>query len=237
MIATNIGNDKNKTIHEVVAIIDRSGSMAGKEQDTIGGINSTFHILRQNQDDNTITKISIKFFDNEEEILIKSLSLNNVKPLEEKDFVPRGMTALLDAIGNTLNYYMNKKIENKNSYTICSIYIVTDGYENASKHYSSKKIKRMIADAEENYNIKLLYLAANQDAILEASKFGIASTHALNYSENRENVNSAYISAASAIRRHYTGEDTSFTPSERQSSQVQNIVEPPIIRRMSKLNK
>lgn len=237
MTTGNLVNNEVMKIHEVVAIIDRSGSMAGKEEDTIGGINTTLQVLKEEEDNNTITNISIKLFDHEEKMLIRSMNIKNVRPLENKNFIPRGQTALLDAIGNTLNYFMTKRLENENSYNICSIYIVTDGYENASKNYTSKKIKRMIAEAEENYNIKLLYLAANQDAIFEAGKFGIDSSHALNYSENSENVNSAYRSAACSIRRHYTGEDSSFTQAERQSSQVQNIVEPPLLRRMSRLNR
>ena len=232
-MTTSLVNDKVKKIHEVVAIIDRSGSMTGKEEDTIGGINTTLEVLREEEDSDTITNISIKLFDDKEKMLIRSMNLNNVKPLQRKNFVPRGQTALLDAIGNTLNYFMTKKIENENSYNICSIYIVTDGFENASKNYTSKKIKRMIAEVEENYNIKLLYLAANQDAIFEAGKFGINSSSALNYSENSENINSAYRSAASSIRRHYAGEDSSFTQAERQSSQSQ---EPPLLRRMSRIS-
>ena len=233
---TNNTNNEIKQIHEVVAIIDRSGSMNGKEKDTIGGINSTFEVLKEEEDVNTITNISIKLFDHEEIMLIRSTNLKNVKPLKDHDFVPRGQTALLDAIGNTLNYFMTRKLENENSYNICSIYIVTDGYENASKNYTSKKIKRMINEAEENYNIKLLYLGANQDAILEASKFGIDSAHALNYSENSENVDSAYRSVASAMRRHSAGENSSFTPAERQSSQPRSV-EPPLLRRMSRMNR
>ena len=65
-------------IHEEVAIIDRSASMMGKEDDTIGGINSTFEVLRNNKDINTNIKVSIKFFDHEEKMLIKSLNIDKL---------------------------------------------------------------------------------------------------------------------------------------------------------------
>ena len=133
-------------IHEVVAIIDRSGSMSGKEDDTIGGINSTFEVLKTQMEQNTQVKVSIKLFDHEEEMLITSIDLNNLKPITRNQYKVRGQTALLDAMGNTLNYFMQKKISDSNAYHSCTIYIVTDGIENSSKIYTSEKIKDMIND-------------------------------------------------------------------------------------------
>ena len=209
--------ENKNPIHEVVAIIDRSGSMTGKEDDTIGGINSTFDVLKESN--NTNIKVSIKLFDHQEEMLIRSLNLEDVRPIKRTQYVPRGQTALLDAIGNTLNYFMEKKLDNTNAYHCCTVYVVTDGYENCSKIYNSENIKNLISNAEKNFNIKILYLAANQDAILEASKFGIDSSQALNYDENHDNVLSAYRSAASAASRHSSGNMPAFTKVERMMSQ------------------
>lgn len=209
-----------KKIHEVVAIVDRSGSMIGKEQDTIGGLNSTFDVLKENKDEDLDIYVSIKLFDHEEKLLIRSLKLEEVKKLELHQYRPRGQTALLDAIGNSLNYFIEKKIKDEKSYDICTIYIVTDGLENCSKNFDTRTIKKIISNAEENYNIKILYLGANQDAILEANKYGIDSSQALNYSENSTNVNNAYRSAANAAYRHASSNNASFTQQERQDSQV-----------------
>ena len=163
--------------------------------------------------------------------LFRSIDLESVRPL--KTICSRGQTALLDAIGNTLTYFMQKKLFDNNSYTNCLIYITTDGYENCSKIYTHDKIKQMIIQSEK-YNIKVIYLAANQDAILEASKFGIDSGSALNYSENTKNVESAYRSAASVARRVRSGVDSNFTNAERCASQnndhVQNYSPPPLRR-------
>lgn len=207
-------------IQEICAIIDRSGSMAGKELDTIGGINETFRVLRETKQPNEIIKISIKLFDHEQILKLRNVHLEEVRDLTRNDFNPRGQTALLDAIGDTLTYFMEKKLMDPGAYDSCVIYITTDGMENASQRYDNKKIEKMIKNAEETYNIRLIYLGANQDAILEASKFGVDCSRAMNYSETPENSQSAYRSAASAAVRTRSLGRTEFTTEERQASVV-----------------
>ena len=212
----------NPKIQEVVAIVDRSGSMMGKEEDTVGGINSTFEVLKSENKNNEIIKVSVKLFDHEEKMLFRSINIKDVKPITTDQFVPRGQTALLDAIGNTPNYFMEKKLLNTNAYDTCVIYVATDGQENSSKHFSAKKIKRMIEEAENNFNIRVLYLAANQDAIFEASKYGINPTQAINYSETGENVDAVFRSAANVARRFSQDGSAEFTNIERTMSQAQD---------------
>ena len=89
-------------VQEVCALIDRSGSMRGKEEDTIGGINTTFQVLRDTKTENDTIKISVKLFDHEQILKIRSLDLEQVRDLTLHDFQPRGSTALLDAMGDTL---------------------------------------------------------------------------------------------------------------------------------------
>ena len=216
--------DPETNIHHVVAIVDRSGSMAGKEEDTIGGINTTFEELKTNPTPDMNVKVSIKLFDHEEKMLIKEVNLNDVKPVTKEQYFPRGQTALYDAVGNTLNYFMEKKITDTNAYKCCIIYLVTDGLENISKNYNSNNLKLMIENAEKYYNIKLFYLGANQDAILEASKIGITNDQALNYCEVSGNVEAAYRSAASASKRHASGTPVAFTGPERRASQSSDFV-------------
>ena len=208
-------------IQEVVAIMDRSGSMKGKEDDTVGGINAAITQLKEQRietQDTTTIRVSIKLFDHEEYLLIRSMDIDSVRPIKKKQYVPRGQTALLDAIGNTLTYFINKKISDVNAYDSCLVYIITDGYENASKHFTQRHIKDLIVNAETHYNIKIVYLAANQDAILEASYLGIDPSQALNYSETSQTVESAYRSAASAAFRQRTGSNVGFTQAERVQS-------------------
>ena len=206
-------------IQEVVAIIDRSGSMSGKESDTIGGINSTIEELKGNKS-NEIIKFSVKFFDHQEYLKIRSLDIENVRPLNVKDLMPRGQTALLDAMGSTISFFINKKTCDPSSYDSCIIYVATDGYENCSKNFTNQNIKNLIEEAKK-YSIEILYLGANQDAILEASKFGLDATQAMNYSENTENVESAYRSAARAAKRYRSGNNAGFLEAERTASVIQ----------------
>lgn len=216
-------------IQEVVAIIDRSGSMSGKETDTVGGINSTLTIIRQDVKPGEIVNVSIKLFDHEEIMLIRSLNIKEVRPLELRQFVPRGQTALYDAIGSSLTYFMEKKLHNPNSYDKCLIYITTDGCENCSKNFNAKTLKKLITSAQENYAIELIYLGANQDAILEAAKIGILSSHAINYSETADECISAYRSVGNVANRQKTSLNTAFTQVERSQSYCP--VTPPIIKR------
>lgn len=205
-------------IQEVVAIIDRSGFMCGKEKDTIGGINATIEELKRNKE-NDIIKFSLKFFDHEENLKLRSIDIDNVRSLKVSDLRPRGQTALLDAMGNSISYFINKKMVDPVSFNSCIIYVATDGFENASRIYNHNKIKNLINEAKK-YNIELLYLGANQDAILEASNFGLDSTNAMNYDETADNIEAAYRSAGRAAKRVRSGATVSFLPAERTASQA-----------------
>ena len=203
---------------EVVAIIDRSGSMCGKEEDTIGGVNSSLEVIKQDLKPNEQVNVSIKLFDHEEKMLIKSLNITEVRPIELRQFVPRGQTALYDAIGSTLTYFMEKKLHNPTCYDTCLMYVATDGFENCSKKFTADSLKKLITSAQKSYNIELIYLGANQDAILEASKIGILPTHAINYSETSEQCMSAYRSVGNVVNRQKSSKETAFTQVERTES-------------------
>ena len=165
-----------------------------------------------------VIKFSIKFFDHQEYLKLKSLDIENVKQLNKWDLKPRGQTALLDAMGNTITHFINKKMANPESFDSCIIYVATDGMENASKRYDNNKIKNLISEAKK-YNIELLYLGANQDAIYEASKFGLNREQAMNYNETGETIEAAYRAAASAAKRLRSGDPIGFLPAERSKSQ------------------
>ena len=202
----------------VCGVIDRSGSMKGKEEDTIGGINSAIESLKEDLDKDIDVKITMKFFDHESYLLFKDININDVRPLKRSDLRPRGQTALLDAIGSTLKYYIQQKVNNPEYFDSCVIYVSTDGLENCSKIYNNNTIKDNIEIAK-GLGIVLLYLGANQDAILEARKFGLDEGLALNYTEDRSSMMSAYRSAGNAAKRHRSGHVVDFLPAERSESQ------------------
>ena len=227
----------NCRTQEVHAIVDMSGSMNGKQEDTISGLMANLKELKSNLEEDYKINYSIKYFDDNEDLVLKSTNLltltdQQLNNIYEK-YSPRGQTALLDALGNSINYFVSKKLLDNNSFDSCIIYITTDGLENCSKNYNYHTITEMIKNAEEEQNIKVLYLAANQDAIAEASKYGISVDRAINYSENSDNVAAVYRSAASVANRTRSTGETQFNQVERLASQDQDgrSLSPPAMRR------
>jgi len=215
------------TIQEVVAVIDRSSSMRGKEEDTVNGINTVISELKNSKRDQDIINVSIKLFNNEQIMKLRSLEISEVVNFSLSDFIPTGSTALLDAIGDTLTFFIKKKLMNPQAYDTCVIYIASDGLENSSIKYNRKYIKEMISNAENIYNIKVLYLGANQDAILEAENLGIPMEQAINYLENESSTHAVYKSVARVVSDSRSSlNHVSFTPAERQAS-----MQPPLLTR------
>ena len=208
------------TIQEVAIVVDRSGSMAGKEADTVGGINTTLSQLRQDKEEGTTINITLILFDNEQITKWSSKNLDEITEFPISEFIPRGGTALLDAMGDTITSFVNKKQSNSSSFDSCVIYVSTDGAENGSKNYNISTLKNLIASAESVHDIKVLYLGANQDAILVANSMGICADRAINYSENQGNIEAVYRSVATSASRTRNGQETAFTHSERQASQL-----------------
>ena len=223
---------------EVVGILDRSGSMAGKEADTVGGINSMIKELKNNAKEGDDIRVSLKLFDHEENLVWRSKPLSEVDEFDIKEFVPRGQTALLDSLGHSLNYFMEKRLMDPSAYNSCLIYIATDGFENASKYYTRDHLKKMIKSAKEKYNIEVIYLAANQDAILEAGNIGIDANQAINYNETSDATEAVYraVGRVASSQRNNPSTRLAFTGPERQASQPSDdfvntsMGPPPIVR-------
>ena len=200
-------------------VVDRSGSMRGKEEDTIGGINTCVQELKNEKEATDEIIITLKWFDHEQIMHIDKLSIDEYIPLNISDFKPRGQTALLDAMGDSINYFISMKEKDTNAFDSCMIYIATDGLENCSRKYSKSDMKTLIQSAKENYDIMVIYMAANQDAILEAGSMGINQNNAINYDENEKSTRAVYRSAAQVAHRARSGQDPSFLATERQASQ------------------
>ena len=164
---------KKKEKVEIVFILDRSGSMGGLEEDTIGGYNS-FIKSKKNLD----AKLTTVLFDNKIEILHDRVDIKEVKNLTNKDYYVRGSTALMDAIGFTIN-----KISKESNGRKVIFVITTDGLENASVEYSKSKIKRMI---QKRKDWEFLYLGANIDSYGEANSIGIRRERVSNYSASKK---------------------------------------------------
>ncbi len=169
-----------KNLSELVFILDRSGSMAGLESDTIGGYNAMLEKQKKEEGEANVTTV---LFDDKIETLHKRVSLQEISKITEKEYYVRGCTALLDAIGQTIHQMGNvqKYAKEEDRAGKVLFIITTDGYENASKEYTFEKIKKMIEHQKECYKWEFVFLGANIDAIETAKKFGITEDYATNY--------------------------------------------------------
>ena len=167
-------------ITELVFILDRSGSMSGLEGDTIGGFNSLIEKQREQEGE---CFVSVVLFDNESEVLYDRVKLTNVRKMTRDDYTVRGCTALIDAIGGAIHHIGNihkyARPEDVPDHTM--FVIMTDGMENASRRYSSDKVKQMIQHEKEKYGWEFLFIGANIDAVQTAGRFGIGANRAVNY--------------------------------------------------------
>lgn len=165
---------------ELVFILDKSGSMSGLEDDTIGGFNS---MLKRQKEESGEAIVTTVLFDDHYELLHDRININSIAPITTKDYYVGGSTALLDAIGKTINKIVNvqKQIVPSHRADKVLFMITTDGMENASHEYTSTKIKQMIQNQTEKFNWEFIFLGANIDAIETAEKYGIRPDNAVNY--------------------------------------------------------
>lgn len=165
---------------EIVFIMDRSGSMSGLEKDTIGSFNST--IEKQKKEPGTAC-VSTVLFDNYTEILHDRVDISQIEPMTEKQYCVRGSTALIDAIGGAIHHIGNihkyAKDEDRPEKTV--FIIITDGYENASTHYSADRVRQMVERQKKKYGWEFLFFGANIDAVETARHFGISKDRTANF--------------------------------------------------------
>lgn len=183
---------------ELVFILDRSGSMAGLEADTIGGFNSM--IARQKQAAGEAL-VSTVLFDNDSTVIRDRLPLSEVPPLTEKEYFTRGCTALLDAVGGAIHHIGNiHKYARREDVPEKTLFVITtDGYENASRRYNYETVRRMIQRQKEKYGWEFLFLGANIDAAREAARFGIGADRAANYHADHMGTGVIYEAVSEAV--------------------------------------
>ena len=185
-------------ITELVFILDRSGSMAGLESDTIGGFNSM--IEKQKKQDGGCY-VSTVLFDDESEVLHDRVKLGDIPKMTDKDYTVRGCTALIDAIGGAIHHIGNihKYARNEDVPEHTMFVITTDGQENASHRYTSEQVKKMIERQKEKYGWEFLFIGANIDAAETAESIGIRRDRAANYRRTEQGVERSYYAMSEAI--------------------------------------
>lgn len=165
---------------ELVFILDKSGSMAGLEADTIGGMNALLEKQKKQAGGANVTTV---LFNDQSELLHDRIAIHGVSPITERDYEVGGTTALLDAIGSTIQKISNalKQAGTQEQASKVMVVITTDGMENASKEYSHQKIQSMIRYQKLQYDWEFIFLGANIDAVKTARHFGIEEEFAANY--------------------------------------------------------
>lgn len=174
-----------KGLAELVFILDRSGSMSGLESDTIGGYNAMLEKQKKESGEAVITTV---LFDDKYELLHDRINLRGIDPITDKEYFVRGSTALLDAVGKTINKIGNVQkhtTEDERAEHVMFV-ITTDGMENASREFSYEKVRRMIEHQKSKYGWEFIFLGANIDAVAAAERFGIDKDRAANYNADSE---------------------------------------------------
>lgn len=185
-------------ITELVFILDRSGSMAGLEGDTIGGFNSL--IEKQRKQDGECY-VSTVLFDNVSEVIHDRVKLSEIKLMTDKEYYVKGCTALIDAIGGAIKHIGNihkyARPEDVPEHTM--FVITTDGAENASRKFSSDEVKKMIERQKEKFGWEFLFIGANIDSVETAKHFGIGADRAVNYHADSQGTSVLYESVSDTV--------------------------------------
>lgn len=197
-----VETDKKLMETEIVVVLDRSGSMSSISKSTVEGFN-TFLMEQQNaQGEAYITLVQ---FDDQYEVNYKSIPVKEAMNLVDREtFIPRGSTALYDAIGKTIN-------ELDTTRDVVFV-IITDGYENSSREFRADAIKKIIENQENEKGWKFIYMGANQNAITTGAQFGMRSDNSVTYAADAEHVKIAYMNVSNNLS-NYRMSKSSFAKS------------------------
>ncbi len=176
----------NTGLTELVFILDRSGSMGGLESDTIGGFNA---MIKKQKDTGAEVNVTTVLFDDQVDIIHDRFPIGIIEPMTEEDYYVRGCTALLDAVGTSIQKIDNvqKHLPEGHKADKVIFVITTDGLENSSIEYGYRDIKRII-EAKKECGWEFLFLGANIDAGKEAEKMGIARNRSVTYENDHKGV-------------------------------------------------
>ena len=193
-----------KNALELVFILDRSGSMSGLEKDTIGGFNSMLERQKELAGDVFVTTV---LFNHSSTVLHDRKNIHRIAPLTGRDYIPCGTTALLDALGGAIEHIGNiHKYARRSDVPEKTLFVImTDGMENASRRYDSRRVKELIRRQEERYGWEFMFLGANIDAVETGASFGIRPERAVSFHCDEEGtaVNYETISKTVSCVRQY----------------------------------
>lgn len=187
-----------KGLTEMVFILDRSGSMSYLVDDTIGGFNSMIESQKAVDGEAYVTTV---LFNHRYELLHDHVNIKDIKPITNEHYIASGMTALLDAVGRTIDSVgerLNNTPEEERPEKVMFV-ITTDGMENSSCEYTKSQVKEMIERQQDVYSWVFMFLGANMDAVSEADSLGINTAYARTYTASDIGTQSVYMAVADSM--------------------------------------
>ncbi len=195
----------SKKTAEIVCILDRSVSMTRLTDATIEGFNA---FIEEQRKVPGRARVSLVLFNHEYQLVYADKPLKKVKTLNRKKYVAAGTTALLDAVGRTIEDVANRYVANNGAPDKTVFCIITDGEENSSSDYKKEQVKELI-DEYQAVGWDFFFLGANIDSFAEAASLGIARAHTVDYDATRKGTASAYAMASSAVASSRSDDDDS----------------------------
>lgn len=188
-----------KDLVELVFILDRSCSMSGLEEQTIGGFN---RLISEQKEVKGEAIVSTVLFDDAFEVIHNRLPIQRIESMTSKEYYVRGSTASLDGIGRSIVKirHIHQKLDEEAKPEKTLFFIITDGMENASKEFDYTHIKDYIELQKEKYGWEFIFMGANIDAIKTAKKFGVDSNRAVQYHSDEQGTNLNYRVMSETIR-------------------------------------
>jgi len=204
-----------KEATEIVVVMDKSGSMAPRVNDAIGGFNQ---FLKDQQAEPGEANLTLIQFDTTYNVCYSGKPIKAVEPLDSKTYVPGGGTALNDALargiietGKRLSDMPEADRPNK---VICVV--ITDGEENSSREHTKEQVQEMVKHQEEKYDWAFLYLGANVDAFHAAQQLGIKGQMAVAFVANAIGTRSAYVASSEAVSSYRSGGKNKLMADEKK---------------------
>jgi Mg-chelatase subunit ChlD len=184
---------------EIAFVLDRSGSMEGCREAAIESFNAFLHEQQQTEG---LAKLTLILFDDEYLVPIYALPVAEILPLNDDSYVPRGSTALLDAIGRTIDELGARlaALPEQDRPGQVIVAILTDGLENSSQNCTWQEIARVIKQQTEQYRWTFLFLGANQDAIATAAQMNIVASNAATYVADAAGLHASSASLGRKVR-------------------------------------
>jgi len=210
----------------ISVVLDRSGSMTSMRNEVVKGFEAFINGQKAVEGEATLTMVQ---FDDQIDILHDMTPLKDVSGLGS--FQPRGSTALLDAMGETMNNVRTKimAMEEANRPSKVIFVFITDGQENASSKYKRKDIFEMIKDQRSEANWEFVFIGANQDAISEGNSIGVRASAAITFDASGAGATRAFTSLTKGMTMYRSKADADYAFSDEDRKAQDELMDDPIL--------